>query len=175
MTAISKAFQLTINPEPTFNGILWLTQPVSGAATWAATAGKFNLSAVINAGNSAVVFRAYGGDGTAGGQITIPASAKTRHCNFHLDVSITTSGGFNIVPGDNEIDVAITQVTPPTNLGFSFPWATVVSPGSYDHAFILPAGSAFTLNIVVLFHAYINPGGTINLTWDGSLYVPSYS
>lgn len=171
----TKDFELVINPDPTFQGILWLPVFTLGAPTWAASKDRFSLTYTLGP-SSSLVFHGYGGDGTAGGQITIPAVAQARNCKFHLEIAITGLN-YNIVPGQSQVLLNYDQVAPYTPHQISHPWADVSTSNTFNDAFVLAAGKAYTFNIQMDHQSQVFAGGGnfLTLSWTGYVVVESYS
>lgn len=171
----TKEFDLTVKPDPTFQGLLWKVISSTGTPTWTAAKERFNLT--VNAGPSGGAnFHANGGDGTNAGQILIPATAQQRNCKLHMDVTIIGLN-YSFPLGANELNLHYNQVAPPVAHTLTVPAAALTFPGSHDYAFVLAAGKAYTLNLFVDHQSQVfsGAGNFLNLSWNGFFYVETYS
>lgn len=163
--ACTKDFQLHIEPDPTFQGMLW--NKVGGVNVAPATSSfvgvKNNFTLTTNAvglgGTS--TYNESGGDG-ASGPLIIPAVAQARNCILHVEVTVANP---NIVSAsiDMYVDAVHTGI-----LGLS-------AIGVVDTPFVLSAGVGHTYRFQMDIHVNENGGNFGALTWTGYLYVASYS
>lgn len=163
MTTISKPFQLTVNPEPTFNGLLWVINGVHPGAIGTGNMGTFN-AALSAAGppNVASLFMD-GCNGVYGTPITIPSNPSIRNCL--LEITASFSGVINT----STLDVQVDGVSLP-----GLPHDGITS-GVYSKSFALSAGVSHTFLLYMALQCQFSGGMPATLDWNGQLYVPSYS
>lgn len=170
-----KDFSITVNPDPTFQGLLWKIISSSGSPTFVGNKERFTLNVVLGP-SSNETFHANGGDGTAGGQILVPATVKQRNCKLHLDVALTGLN-YNLIPGTCQIQFVYNQLAPFAANSITLGVPPLNTPGSYDYAFTLNPGKAYNINLTIdqQTQVFAGAGNFLNLTWNAFLYVETYS
>jgi hypothetical protein len=175
-TNVSKPFQLTIQPEPTFQGLTWevyLQFPPGffDGGSFVASGANEIFSAVsacpTNPSSVYYVLR------LTGGSVVLPPFAQARNCLFHIDVAITGNSAQSFVNSlvYGDLGGVVFTASSPT-LGYL--------NGSFDFPFVIPAAATVpqrTLTVVLKQVAqFLNgPPTPCSLDWSGSLYVTSYS
>lgn len=161
----SKEFTLKINPDPTFQGLLWSAAYgvlLTGAGAYNFNGQKENFSLASTCGAAGgVIVNFTGADGTQAGLYNVPISTKTRNCFLHVDVPVSVAPTFDLSTG--------IQLT--LDGGSTFHADNTPQGASFDHAFTLTPNVAHTLQVVIRHHIF---GSNTALTQTGFLYVASY-
>jgi hypothetical protein len=175
-TSVSKNLSIHVDPEPTFQGILWHDFSIFGI-TYTNTSLKESFDFLFACPtNASLVANCNGGDGTSAGQIVIPAFAQQRNCRLHLQVAWASVNG-SFVGGDNYMQLNYDQIAPAVPNTINVPNGDLTSNGSYDYAFVLNAGKAYSLNLLMKGHLNVSSGvgNFMNVHWSGYLEVQTYS
>lgn len=167
-----KDFSLKVNPDPTFQGLIWTISAVvehgSGGHSFTGLKDKFSLHSFspTNPGDSI---------GTLSTSGILPTSAKTRSCVFHID-RVVTGGVGNASQGypNTGIAVSLGGVNIPSQPAFGWEYGS----GTNDLAFTIPPGGTNaqrTLAVIMRPQTIVISGNPVDVSWTGYLYVATYS
>ena len=159
----SKAFTMVVDPDPSFQGMLWygpFSEFLTGSGTevFIGNNDKFYLDGNCGA-NGGVITNFVGGNGS-GVAMTVPSSPLTRHCVVHVDTLIAIAPSFDLT---TLLTLGIDAATPSYNIS---------GVGPHDIAFTLSP------NTTHQFYIYLRQqiqGINTRLVWRGYVYTAFYT